>query len=582
MKRCLALAAILTLAIAALVFGERRHVEAEVSPAPILYFVADTERELTRIPVSLTRMSDHQEIVIGNEMARRYLESNRAENTPEDREIAAYIGGVGARVARHAHRKLPYKFHYIPEEYFVNAFALPGGHVFIGKGLLELMDTEDELANILGHEVEHVDLGHCAERVQIEGAVRRLPLGGLAQLPVQMFEAGYSKDQELEADREGAKLAEAAGYSAEGAIAMFRKFQKLEDEVHQYRAQGPQRRTVLTLPIELGNVVVLQTLEGYFRSHPPEAERIAQMEELIAGERWPTDQKQKPLAVAYLLITDQARNYFAADQLDKALAAANRALAMKPDYVPALLVVGDVDFEKADFAGAAEMYGRALRLDPKRDQLTVLYGSALSASLPAKEALAQFSDTAEAAPVLRERGWFLEEQAGLKLMTGDGAAAHSLAAELRSSEAEAAPMLLGRLGWWYYRFGDLTTAADLIGQAVEQRPQVAWIDAKLGWVLIAQKKYESAQRRFEGIGRTDDARSRAEIEMGIAVAAWLQDRPDVAVSSLRWATHQRSAWLNPPWVTAIYGPQAAATVQAIYAESERQKKEQSAGRRGGG
>ena len=84
--------------------------------------------------------------------------------------------------------------------------------------------------------------------------------------------------------------------------------------------RGPQPRTVLTLPIELGNAVVLQTLEGYFRSHPPEAERIAQIEQLIADGHWPADQKQKNLAVAYLLITDQARSYFAADQLDKALA----------------------------------------------------------------------------------------------------------------------------------------------------------------------------------------------------------------------------------------------------------------------
>ena len=181
MKRYTALAAIIALAVAALVLPERRRVEAGVSPAPILYFVADTERELTRIPVSLTRMSDHQETEIGDEMARRYLGSSRAKNTSENRAIAAYISEVGARVAEHADRKLPYEFHYIPQDYFVNAFALPGGHVFIGKGLLNLMDTEDELANILGHEIEHADLGHCAERVQVEGAVRKLSLGNIAQ-----------------------------------------------------------------------------------------------------------------------------------------------------------------------------------------------------------------------------------------------------------------------------------------------------------------------------------------------------------------------------------------------------------------
>jgi predicted Zn-dependent protease len=303
MKRYTALAAIIGLAVAALVLSERRRLEAEVSPAPFLYFVADTERELTRIPVSLTRISDQQEIEIGDKMARGYLELNKAQETPENREVAAYISEVGARMAEHARRKLPYKFHYMPQNYFVNAFALPGGHVFIGKGLLNLMETEDELANILGHEIEHVDLGHCAERVQIEGAVRKLPLGSIVQFPVEMFEAGYRKEQELEADREGAKLAEAAGYSAEGANSMFRKYRRLEEEAHQYRAQGPQR-TVLTLPIELGNVVVLQTLEGYFRTHPPESERITQIERLMAAEHWPRDQRQKTLAVAYLLMTD--------------------------------------------------------------------------------------------------------------------------------------------------------------------------------------------------------------------------------------------------------------------------------------
>jgi len=578
MKRSLALAVILALAIAALVLGQRHRVEAEVSPAPILYFVADTERELARVPVSLTRMPDRQEIQIGDEMARRYLDSNKPEDTPENREIAAYISQVGARVAEHAHRRLPYKFHYLPQAEFVNAFSLPGGHVFIGKGLLDLMDTEDELANVLGHETEHADLGHCAERVQIEAAVHKLPLGSVVELPIDVYQAGYSKEQELEADREGARLAVAAGYSAEGAISMFRKFQKIEDEMNRYQTAGAQRRTVLTLPVELGNVVVLQTLEGYFRSHPPETERIAQIQQLIADEHWPTDQKQKTLAVAYLLITDQARTYFASDQLDKALQAAKKALLLKPNYLPALLVVGDVDFEKGDFTGAAETYGRALPLDPTQDQVTVLYSGSLAASLPAKDALARFVAIADSAPGLRERGWFVEEQAGLKLMIGDTATANSFAKELLSSNAEAAPMMLARLGWWYYRFGDLTTAANLIGQAVEQRPQVAWMGAKLGWVLIAQRKYESAQRRFNDIPRPDDAHGRAEIEMGIAVADWLQGQPDLAVSHLRWAANQRSAWLNPNWVTAIYGPQVAATVQAIHAQSERQKKAQRAGK----
>ena len=306
MKHWIILAVILLMAAAALVVGERRRVDAEVSPAPILYFVADTERELTRVPVSLTRISDKEEIAIGDEMARNYLEASKKNDTPEQRTIADYVSQIGAKVTGHAHRKLPYKFHYLPDDYLVNAFALPGGHVFIGKGLLSLMDTEDELANVLGHEVEHVELGHCAERVQIEVRLKKLPMGDVANLPIEIFQAGYSKEQELEADREGTKLAVEAGYSAEGAIRMFKRFQKLETEWRRYEARRRQQPSVIELPAGIVNQVVLQTLEGYFRSHPPEQERIAQIERLIATEHWPKEQKQQPLQVGYILLTDEA------------------------------------------------------------------------------------------------------------------------------------------------------------------------------------------------------------------------------------------------------------------------------------
>ena len=302
------------------------------------------------------------------------------------------------------------------------------------------------------------------------------------------------------------------------------------------------------------------------------------MERLIADEHWPTKQQQRLLAVAYLMTTDQARSYFAADKLDKAIDSANKALAIKPEYVPALLVVADADFEKANFAGAAEMYGRALRLDPKQDQVTVLYASALSASLPAREALAKYTEMADAVLQLRERAWFSEEQSGLTLMTGDVSAPHALAQELESSDAEAAPILLGRLGWWYYRFGDIATAGDIIGRAVEQRPQVTWLSAKLAWTLIAQKKYESAQQRLRSIESPQDDRTRAEIEMGIAVSSWNEGQPDPAISNFRGAVGKRAAWLNQQWVSELYGPEVSGTIQEIHAQSERQKRTQRATR----
>lgn len=296
MKQRTALGVVLLMAAIAVVMVQHGGVTAEVSPAPILYFIADTEQELMRVPVTLTRMSDQQEIDIGNDMAEAAAHHFAAPDTPESQQIGAYVGSVGANVAAHAQRKLPYTFHYIPDDRFVNAFALPGGHVFFGKGLLNLMQTEDELASVLGHEVEHIDLRHCVERVQIETQARQLPLGSVAMIPIELLEAGYTKQQELDADRGGTIIAVSAGYAPEGAIRMFQKFQRLQEAVAARKSE-PNQHGPLDLPIDLANIVVVQTLQQYFRSHPPNSERIAQIERLITAEHWPANQPQKPLQV---------------------------------------------------------------------------------------------------------------------------------------------------------------------------------------------------------------------------------------------------------------------------------------------
>jgi predicted Zn-dependent protease len=118
----------------------------------------------------------------------------------------------------------------------------------------------------------------------------------VAELPVQLFEAGYSKQQELDADRYGTTLAVGAGYSPQGAIQMFRKFQQLEDAVEGRRS--PQESGAVDLPVDIANVVVVQSVQEYFRSHPPPEERIYQIERLIGSEHWSSNPPQLPLQVA--------------------------------------------------------------------------------------------------------------------------------------------------------------------------------------------------------------------------------------------------------------------------------------------
>lgn len=85
------------------------------------------------------------------------------------------------------------------------------------------------VAPVLGHEVEHIDLGHSAERIQTEAHLRHLGLvGDLIGIPVEVFQAEYRKDQELEADRYGTTLAVGAAYSPAGIFQLLAGFQRLE------------------------------------------------------------------------------------------------------------------------------------------------------------------------------------------------------------------------------------------------------------------------------------------------------------------------------------------------------------------
>jgi beta-barrel assembly-enhancing protease len=276
MKRWLVLILILGASGAALYYSQRQKTETRVGPEAMLNALADTQREISRVPARLTRLSDHEEIRIGDEMAQRYL-ARSATASPIDGQLADYVNTVGRGVSGRARRQLDYKFHYIADANLMNAFALPGGHVFIGKGLIQQMDSEDELASVLGHEVEHVDNYHCNDRVALQARLRNLPLGELAALPVELFQVGYSKEQEMEADRDGTDLAVRSGYSPLGAVHLFQKLGKLQRE-YVSKAQSPDQ--------ELSQVAIAGIV-GYFRSHPLPEEREAQIRRIMTSQNWP-------------------------------------------------------------------------------------------------------------------------------------------------------------------------------------------------------------------------------------------------------------------------------------------------------
>jgi len=559
MKHWIVIAGILLAGVAAIIVTERRKVDVPPGPAAVLYLVADTEQELTRMPVHFTRMSDADEIAIGNQIAKYYEAERPDKNDPEREEVQRYLDLVGSRLASRAHRRFPYKFHYIPMPSMVNAFALPGGHVYIGEGLLSLMDSEDELASVLGHEIEHIDHYHCAERAQQESALRKLPLSRLFGLPIELFEAGYSKNQELEADREGVRLAVESGYSASGAIRMLEAFESFYHEIRA-RAKNPGQELAQT---------VSETLDGYFRTHPLTSERVDQIQKMIAEQRWPAV-AERDLQVAYISWARKAEVELSAHEYEKSKQLANHSLKIKAGNRKALQVLARAEFSQAEFKEAAANYRQLL--DPANPDADTVRNFALSLAAADKHAAkTEFQNWAlgihgEPSPQVTI------QLAGLSVLAGDTVPAHKAAIMARQSAqqntSDFAPSWMADLAWWYYLAGDYSASLGLINEAIQQRPGDLHYRTEAAWVQIEQKRLADAMDSLGENGET----SSPERTMARAVLHWQEKNPDEALRQFETATISQPEWQNQRWVQGLYSPLVADSVRQMQAERERRKK----------
>jgi beta-barrel assembly-enhancing protease len=169
-------------------------------------------------------LADADEIRIGSLLAKQFAQEEGLQPTPQTTKIEAYLQQVGERLAAHANRKLPYHFHFDADPSFKSAFALPGGEIFVGAGVLAMMDTEDQLAAVLGHEMEHADLNQCRDRLIEELAKQHLSPTTAERLKVDAFLRGYGHEREFAADWYGVKLAAKAGYSPQGAVRLLNMY----------------------------------------------------------------------------------------------------------------------------------------------------------------------------------------------------------------------------------------------------------------------------------------------------------------------------------------------------------------------
>jgi predicted Zn-dependent protease len=392
--------------------------------------------------------------------------------------------------------------------------------------------------------------------VQQEQALRRLPLGGLIALPVELFEAGYSKNQELEADREGTRLAVQAGYSANGAIRMFETFDRLHRE-YQAKAKTPQEEAAQ---------VAEQALEGYFRSHPLPAERIAQVQKMIASEGWSV-RAERDLRVAYIFRTDAAWKALESRRYNQAEQLASESLRMRPDQPRAFQVLALARFAQGNFPGAAQAYRDLLGIEPSNVDMVISYAHALAAADRGKAA-AEFRGWAEdlkgnKPPEVQEA------EAGLELLNGNREPARRLEAEFELNGDVRAPVWISDLGWWHYQAGDYATAVHLLSEAVQLRPADTVMAEQLAWALIEVRHYGDALARLETVSY--EAQVRPEKAIIRAVIHWQTQEHEQAVSDFDRAVAAQAEWANSNWVKSLYSPLVWQSIQEMQAESERRR-----------
>ncbi|MBN8568382.1 MAG: M48 family metalloprotease [Ignavibacteria bacterium] len=175
-------------------------------------------------------LSVDQEIQLGLQAAPELIQEMGGE--ARDSKLNAYIDKVGNRVLSSTEAgKSPFQFEFylLADNKTVNAFALPGGQVFITMGLYKLLTTEDQLAGVLGHEIGHVINRHGSEHMAKQQLTQQLvqatqvasggyDQGMIAQYVGQMMNLKYGRDDEIESDKYGVKYLVESGYKPEAMI----------------------------------------------------------------------------------------------------------------------------------------------------------------------------------------------------------------------------------------------------------------------------------------------------------------------------------------------------------------------------
>jgi predicted Zn-dependent protease len=376
-------------------------------------------------PSGLASMTVQEEKELGDKLALQIQQNLVMVNDPL---ITAYVDEVGRRLCEEAHdRRFDYHF-YVVKEQEPNAFAIPGGHIFVTSGLIRFVDSEDELAGVIGHEIAHSVLRHIdkamdrAKRLSlltlaaiIAGAFLSKDAQGAATLATgamamaQALMLKYTRENEAEADQKGIKYLTDAGYGSQAMVTFLKKIYRWQ------RAISPDVPTYLSTHPGIDERITylsdtFLTTPKYAGIHPPAAGDLKKIQiRLLLREKGGVEGinqfssllREKPgnvdilygLGVSYLIVDrpqeaiarlsealkaapkdvlirrELSIAYFQAKEVDKALDTLRDTARTFPHDTTILYYLAQANQEKGRWDDALSLYHQVLELDPGRVDL---------------------------------------------------------------------------------------------------------------------------------------------------------------------------------------------------------------------
>ena len=215
-----------------------------------------------------TLINTEQELAMGAQAHQSIMKQKKPLNNAN---IQGYVNNIGQQLAKQSHRKdLKYTFTVLDDP-SVNAFALPGGYVYVTTGIMSYLNSEGELAGVLGHEIGHVTAKHGVKQQSASVAssvllsVLAKQAGGSGDELGNLNKAilsGYGRDHELQADRLGAEYLARIGFAPKNMIDVVGVL-KSQEEFDKFQARKEGRQP--------------QSYHGVFASHPSNDSRLQQI-----------------------------------------------------------------------------------------------------------------------------------------------------------------------------------------------------------------------------------------------------------------------------------------------------------------